>query len=601
MRPTGEKGGAGGAPPPATPESRSDRSNAVIGKTKPKPKEEEQEEEILGEFTEQAITTLASFQFQCGIAFVITLNAMTIGLEQSMQLKNQDTTPIQVVENIFLVIYILELSLRVFAHGWAAFRENWVKFDAMLVASGILNSWIIEPFMGTSPKGLGLLMGLRVARLLRLAKMARLFTENKAFWKLIRGLFSSASIMINTLVVVFIILYVFSSLGVELITKNGLNMGSNPDPDFQEHVSKYFSSLPQTMMTLIQFVTLDDMSLVYKPLIDADGSLALYFVFLILTMSIVLMNVVSAVIIASAFEQNEDEQDDKKRRKQADWLKEDMKVKFARLDDDHTGQLSRENMMNISDEDNSHLIEALGVQVPVQVFNDLDVDFNGMVSINEFSDGIWDVMVMKGDAELKRMDWRLKVGKQVESMHWRLKEAFSLQHETQLSINRILKQMEMDARTHKSDKRGNRISADGESSSAQLLVDVHVQAQAHVKAQAHVQPQSHFKAQPLSQAQAAPSWAQELNDSMKVLLQSLKPIGVKDEVSVNGSLKSLMVKDEGSQRPKVGELKSSKEKHASNSIGSQSSSFSVLLHAAATSHKEAQTKTSPQGEGIRPL
>lgn len=462
---------------------------------------------------------LKSLEFDIVIGVVILLNAVSIGTEQTLQLSGNSTAPVMVVESIFLVIYIFELSLRLFVHGFLCFRDHWVKFDALLVGLGIFSSWIIEPFVDSMPDGLGLLMVLRIARLLRLAKMARFFAQVQEFWRLIRGLFGSLTIMAYTFVLLFIILYVFSSLGLELITKHALNMGPEPDPKFQEHVSTYFSSLPQIMCTLIQFVTLDDMHLVYKPLVEKDAFLAIYFVLVILVMSIVVVNLISAVIFSGCLEQNVYENDELQRQQEDQWaeLIRELKEMFFRLDHDNSGQLSRDNMMNINPEDQEQLSEALGVSTPMDIFNALDIDRNGTISINEFFDGIWDVMLTKGDVELKRME------KQVESMHWRLKETFSLQHEARLGMNRILKQLEMD-------------------SLSELAFPPWAQALS-------------------TETQSSPLWATELNDSMKMLVKSLKAavpgIDFKDSVhsadrarSKKGS--SNFGSDERSLTPKKG-------------------------------------------------
>jgi hypothetical protein len=376
------------------------------------------------------------------------------------------------------VIYIFELSLRFFVHGIGCLRESWVKFDTFLVGVGIISSWIIEPTTQELPDGLGLIMVLRVARLLRLARMARFLAQVQEFWKLIRGLLYSAQMITYVLVLVFIILYVFSSLGIELITKHKLARGPAVDPRFQAHVKMYFASLPQTMLTLIRFVTLDDMSVVYKPLIDLDPVLVVYFVCLILVLSIVLMNVIAAVIFGSSLEQTRDEQDEVQRNQEDEWARliRDLKAMFERLDEDGRGQLSKDNMINMENEDRDRLSQALGVTSPIQIFDALDVDRSGEVSINEFFDGIWDVMLQKGDVELRRME------KQVETMHWRLKEIFGLQHESRVVVNRILKQLEMDTLTDS----------------------------------------SCLESKQLLQGSDAPAWAIELDKSVKMLLKNVQ-------------------------------------------------------------------------------
>merc|ERR1712183_1217070 len=107
---------------------------------------------------------------------------------------------------------------------------------------------------------------------------------------------------------------------------------------------------------------------------------------------------------------------------------------FHRLDKDNSGQLSKDEVMNIERSDQDELCKALGVQSPLQVFGALDVDNNGQVSINEFFDGIWDIALAKSPVDLKRIE------KQMEGITWRVKESFGLAHE----MNVVLKQCAQD-------------------------------------------------------------------------------------------------------------------------------------------------------------
>jgi voltage-gated sodium channel len=385
------------------------------------------------DFQIKAIAMVESHTFDIFIGIAIGLNAVSIGVEQTLQINGHSTTALQIVESAFLCIYIFEFACRFAAYSVECLRDNWVKFDLFLVVLGILNTWILEPAVGETPSALSLLMVLRVLRLLRIFKTARMFKQIVDFWRLIRGLLNSATIMIYTLILLLLMLYVFSSLAVELITKHRLNMGSEPDEEFQEQVRTYFRTVPLTMLTLLQFATLDDMAKVYMPLIDKDPWLTLYFVLLVLVVSIVLMNLVAAVIISSILEQEQDEHDDIQRSREEEWatLIRDLKDMFLRLDEDRSGHLSREEVLCMDNADLVKLNEALGVSSPIEVFNALDVDGNGEVSINEFFDGIWDVVLAKGAVDFKRLE------KQVETMHWRLKETFSLQHEIRLNLDKM--------------------------------------------------------------------------------------------------------------------------------------------------------------------
>eukprot|EP00927_Polykrikos_kofoidii_P041486 TRINITY_DN3537_c0_g1_i1.p1 TRINITY_DN3537_c0_g1~~TRINITY_DN3537_c0_g1_i1.p1 ORF type:complete len:617 (-),score=116.61 TRINITY_DN3537_c0_g1_i1:94-1944(-) len=381
----------------------------------------------------KATVMLGSVWFDIVMGGIIVLNSICIGAEQSYQIHRMDTTFFKVLESIFLVIYIFEIGARVFLEGKVSIHDRWLMFDVALVLLGVITSWIIEPMQKAN--GFGPLMVLRTLRLLRLAKTARVLVNVREFWMLARGFLSSTKLMFHTFVVLLVMLYVFSSVGVELITKHDMNMGENPDLEFQEHVSKYFASLPMTMLTLLRFVCMDDMSEVYTKLIALDPSLSAYFIAVVTIIGIILMNLVSSVILSCTLEQNTEEAEAIKRAETEDWqvLIGELREMFCRLDEDRSGQLSREELRNISAEDNKKLCVALGVNTPMQIFDALDIDHSGKVSISEFFDSIWDCALTKSPVDLKRME------KQVATMSWRLKEAFSPQEEMSLTMNEVLR------------------------------------------------------------------------------------------------------------------------------------------------------------------
>merc|ERR1711988_449536 len=92
----------------------------------------------------------------------------------------------------------------------------------------------------------------------------------------------------------FLVIYAFSCLGLELI-RNHAAVGNNED--FTRIVDLHFCNIPRIMLTLMQFVAMDSVAAIYTPLIIEDGLLTIYFFAVILTVAIVLMNIVTAVIV----------------------------------------------------------------------------------------------------------------------------------------------------------------------------------------------------------------------------------------------------------------------------------------------------------------
>merc|ERR1719329_6166 len=170
---------------------------------------------------------------------------------------------------------------------------------------------------------------------------------------LVHGLLSSGSNMIYTLMMILLVLYIFASVGVELITKHPLAEGPNVDAVFEDVVRNYFSSVPMTMLTLMQFVTMDALCDIYRPLIERDHWLAMYFVGLVLVVSIVLMNLVTAVVVNSAIEQCASDKEATEVIKQGERKKmvTAMEAMFRRLDCDGSGHVTSAEMEEAPEED----------------------------------------------------------------------------------------------------------------------------------------------------------------------------------------------------------------------------------------------------------
>merc|ERR1719247_1760858 len=133
---------------------------------------------------------------------------------------------------------------------------------------------------------------------------------------------------------------------MELITKHPLAVGPDADLEFQKFVHSNFGNLPLTMISLMSFATLDNISLLYMPLVKKSWWLAFFFIIIILVISIVLMNLITAVVVNSALEQAMSDKEamkahENRRRKK---LMTDLKKMFVKLDDDNSGQVSQDEM-----------------------------------------------------------------------------------------------------------------------------------------------------------------------------------------------------------------------------------------------------------------
>eukprot|EP00929_Paragymnodinium_shiwhaense_P075442 TRINITY_DN38570_c0_g1_i4.p1 TRINITY_DN38570_c0_g1~~TRINITY_DN38570_c0_g1_i4.p1 ORF type:complete len:619 (+),score=117.55 TRINITY_DN38570_c0_g1_i4:252-1859(+) len=343
---------------------------------------------------------VANWWFDVGISMLILVNAVLIGVEQQLRNDGADTTAVAVAESVFLVIYTSEVVLRFFATNGVCLTDRWLVFEATLVMFGLAE--FIGPLMfeDTNLSAFGVM---RVLSILRTFRMVRLFRRFKALWKLLHSFLDSLITLGWILIMLALVLYVFACIGMQIISAHPLR---REDEAFAEAVDKFFPHLWGTMLTLVQFVTLDNASEVYKPLVKADVRLAGYFLSLILIVSIALMNLVTAAIVNTAMEQAakdkelarlEQEQERKAMIKKLGKL-------FKRIDSDDSGFLSLEELLNMTESQHREIQDVLQVEDPQQIFKELDENKDGRVPLAEFCKVLWQESNSKVPAELRRID-----------------------------------------------------------------------------------------------------------------------------------------------------------------------------------------------------
>jgi len=261
---------------------------------------------------------LSHHKFDAIVGVVIVVNSIMMGVETTFELEGRDTTFFSTLEYLFLAIYLCELGLRFFAHGCACLKHPWVAFDFVLVCIGLVSHCVIGPILASSQDesvkdSMAGLLVLRMLRLFRLARAVRLLVQFKTLWMLVRGLIGSASTIAYTFGLIVLILYIFAYMAMELITKKHLQ---SPDSGTADVVAEYFPDIPVAMLTLLQFVCMDSIGSIYRPLILQDPMLIIFFLPFILVVSIALMNLVNAVIVEGAIEQGKTDRESQSRYKQ---------------------------------------------------------------------------------------------------------------------------------------------------------------------------------------------------------------------------------------------------------------------------------------------
>lgn len=372
-------------------------------------------------------------KFDAAVGVVIVLNSISIGMEISADLSaRQECARIEPeptaacqdekmssfykqIEHFFMFVYTFELCLRFATVGIRCLKNGWVLFDFVLVFLGVVTSYIIEPIMASSGNAdgadLGPIMVLRVFRLLRLARALRLLVAFRTLWMLVRGLLMSGGTMTYTFALIFLILYIFACMGVEVFTKD--YAVRDADPAYNEIVEMHFADIPTTMLTLVQFVTLDSVGAIYKPMIERGKNwfIIVYFVTFILMVSVSLMNLVTAVLVNGAIEQATSDKEAERiyKAQQLKRMLPKIREMFMELDADGSGFLELDELLNAPQEVREELLKYMKGDDIIELFECIDVDESGQIDVDEFCDGMARLTLSETPVETLRMMRQLQL------------------------------------------------------------------------------------------------------------------------------------------------------------------------------------------------
>lgn len=154
----------------------------------------------------------------------------------------------QVLDNIFLVAFIIEFCLRAIISGIKQFgvmlvSDSWLQFDLMVVTLSIVDTWILG---GVGSGGVYTLA--RLYRLLKLVKMVRVLRAFRQLAMLVEGILSSLQTLFWAVLLLGMTIFI---LGVLLVTMSQWNLSATiaTVPEF--------TALPSAMWTLVQIATFD--------------------------------------------------------------------------------------------------------------------------------------------------------------------------------------------------------------------------------------------------------------------------------------------------------------------------------------------------------
>ena len=218
---------------------------------------------------------LASRRFEMAITAVIILNAITLGLETWPAAYARLGGLFHIVDQAILVIFVVEIALRLVVHRLSFFKDPWSIFDFVVVVISLL------PTQGA----FSVLRALRVLRVLRLISFVpSLKRVVSALLEALPGLGSIALLL-------GLLYYVFAVMATKLY-----------GADFPE----WFGNLGASAYTLFQVMTLESWSMgIVRPVMETHPAAWLFFVPFILMTSFTVLNLFIGIIVSAMQSEHE--------------------------------------------------------------------------------------------------------------------------------------------------------------------------------------------------------------------------------------------------------------------------------------------------------
>lgn len=201
------------------------------------------------------------------ITFVITVNAITLGLETSKEVMERHGTFLHILDHLALFIFVVEISMKLYVYKLSFFRAGWNVFDFIIISISFI------PAIGP----------LSIMRALRILRVLRLISVIPQMRRVIGALMHSIPGMASIMAVLLIIFYVAAVLVTTL---------------FGERFEMLFGTIGASMYTLFQIMTLEGWSEeVVRPVMAVYPRSWIFFIPFIIITSFAVLNLFIGIIV----------------------------------------------------------------------------------------------------------------------------------------------------------------------------------------------------------------------------------------------------------------------------------------------------------------
>lgn len=212
------------------------------------------------------------------VLVVILANALILGADTMVSGAAHEI--LMRIDQVMLGFFVVELLLRIVAHGRKFFRDPWNLFDLAVVGIAVLPA---------SSEALSALRALRVLRVLRV------ITVVPSLRRVVDGLLRAVPGMGAVGALLVLVIYVAAVIATGL---------------FGEAAPEYFGHLGTSLFTLFQAMTGEAWPDIARAVMETQPYAWIFFVLYILVVSFAVLNLFIAVIVNGMEEISEEERKD---------------------------------------------------------------------------------------------------------------------------------------------------------------------------------------------------------------------------------------------------------------------------------------------------
>ena len=207
--------------------------------------------------------------FQFSVIFIIILNAITLGVS-TYELKPLVKNTIQILDYAITVFFVVEILIRFISEPRKLnfFKSGWNIFDTIIVCISLI------PIPNNS--------SFLLLRLLRVFRVLRIISVIPELKMIIEALLQSVKRVFYVSLLLFIILYIYSTIGSIL---------------FSEDIPSRWGNVGTAMITLFQVLTLSSWEQVMLPIQDIYWWAWIYFFSFIIICGITMLNLLIAILV----------------------------------------------------------------------------------------------------------------------------------------------------------------------------------------------------------------------------------------------------------------------------------------------------------------